>query len=51
MTIIYPITEIEGIDSKDLMKKTVDPVEIQVGIKRMKKVSKGAVLIKVSTKE
>lgn len=52
MAIIYPNTETEGIDSKDRLKKSINPVEKnKFGIKRMKKVSKGGVLLKVSTKE
>lgn len=50
MAIIYPNEEIEGLD-RDLIKKTIDPVDLKIGVKRLKKVSRGGVLIEVPTQD
>lgn len=51
VAIIYPKNANETDDNRDNIKKELNPANINVGIKRIKKVSKGGLLLEVCSKD
>ncbi|XP_035216334.1 uncharacterized protein LOC118189773 [Stegodyphus dumicola] len=51
VTIVYPKKEMTSEQVKEKVTRYVDPAQIKVGIKAVKKVNKGGVLIQVNEKE
>lgn len=51
MAIIYPTEDKEGGFTDDLIKKSINPAWLKVGIKRFKKGIKDGILMEVNTRE
>lgn len=49
MALIYPTEEVDSEVTKDLVKKNINPIELNMGIKRVKKVNKGGLLMELDS--
>lgn len=51
VALVYPKSETDREITKDMVKKNINPVELHAGIKRVKKISKGGVLMELDSQK
>lgn len=51
VALIYPNADVESEIRRETVKQSIDPVNLGVGVKRVKKISKGGVLMEVGSQQ